>query len=392
MNGITFVKEKSGLARKLAGDSHISGIVIFHADLTSELPKIKATSVDDLPDNVDSIVFYHVSEFFRINPGATLYVSAHKASDGAYNEIKVMQTFASGSIRQFAVLDKTRAFSALSAGVTALNNIAKEMWNLNYPTSILFSIDIASSEFPNLPNLHTLNAEHVSVVIGHDLGGYGNYLAGQSFDSVSCLGTCLGALSKAKIHESIAWVERQDLVSDIPYDKSLTGGIQKANEMDVIGFVDGSPNGDYTAGQLQSINDKGYIFCVKYSGITGSFFNDSYTATSLDNDYAYIENNRVISEAIRAIDRVLTPKISGPASIDPDTGELEASTVSALEGICEEALEEMRRDGNISGYGVIINPSQPVLSTSKLEIVLKVVPIGILREIVVKIGLTLRVE
>ncbi len=238
-----------------------------------------------------------------------------------------------------------------------------------------------------LADLHTTN-ECVSVVISQDAGGLGAYLATTN-PSISNIGVCLGAVSKAQVHESIAWVEKQNLV-DVAYAKKLTGDVEQAREMDVIGFVDGSKLSDYSPEQLKAIEDKGYIFCVKHTGIAGTYFNDSFTATALDSDFAYIENNRTIDKAIREINRVLVPRISAPAYVDPDTGYLAASTVAATEALCDDVLDQMVRDGEISGYAVSINPRQQILKTSKLEVVVKLVPVGVLREITVKIGLTLK--
>ena len=103
-----------------------------------------------------------------------------------------------------------------------------------------------------------------------------------------------------------------------------------------------------------------------------------------------MENNRTIDKAIRGLNKVLIKKISGPAYIDPDTGLLEASGVVALEALCDDVLDVMKRNGEISGYAVSINPNQKLLKTSKLEIVVKIVPVGAIRTIEVKIGLTLK--
>ena len=51
----------------------------------------------------------------------------------------------------------------------------------------------------------------------------------------------------------------------------------------------------------------------------------------------------------------------------------------------------MKRNGELSGYKVYINPRQRILQTSKLEVVLKIVPVGTMREIEVAIGFALNV-
>ncbi|ENA1765442.1 hypothetical protein ABF173_002586, partial [Flavobacterium psychrophilum] len=68
------------------------------------------------------------------------------------------------------------------------------------------------------------------------------------------------------------------------------------------------------------------------------------------------------------------------------TGEISADSIASLEAIASIPLEQMERDGEVSGFKVFINPSQDVLATSKITVVLKIVPVGVLREIVVNIG------
>lgn len=391
MNGVKFIKENGGLGRTLAGESHISALIVYGE---MAVAKQVITSTEQLISlNITAannpVLHYHISEFFRINEGAKLYFESVAVSDGNYTEVKVMKTFAQGDVRQFAICDFKTPITAMGASVGKLDKIAKDFWGLNTPASFLISFLVTSSDIATLPTLGSFEAENVSVVLGQDGNGRGSYIA-ETTGSISSIGAVLGAVSKAQVHESIAWVERQNLVTKYPYDKEFTGGTLKTRELDVLALCDGSKLGDYTPFQIQQLNDKGYLFGVKHTGITGTYLNDSFTATVLDSDYAYIENNRTISKALRGINKVLVPKISSPMYIDPDTGLLDVTSVSALEALCDEVLDQMKRNGNISGFKVSINPNQQVLSTSKLEVVLKIVPVGTLREIEVKIGLTLK--
>lgn len=392
MNGITFKRQQGGLGRTLEGSDHISGLIVYGEQAVAKtlLLSVEDLALQNITTENNPVLHYHASEFFRINEGAKLYVQAVENSDGAYSEVKVMQNFSEGNIRQIAVCDFKTAVSSLSASVAKLNQIATELGNACTPLSVLLSLKITTSDMVSLPDLHTLNAERVSVVLGQDGGGRGAYLA-QTSASVSCIGAVLGAVSKANVHESIGWVEKQNLVSTA-YAKALTGDTQKALELDVPAFCDGSKLGDYTPAQIQAIHDKGYIFLTKYTGATGTYFNDSFTATSLTSDYAYIEFNRVIGKAIRGINVVLLPKVSGPVYINPESGKVDLSTVKSLEALTDDVLSQMKKDGELSGYEVSINPDQQVLRTSNLEIVVKLVPVGTLREILVKIGLTLKTE
>lgn len=390
MNGVKFIRENGGLGRVQEGTDFISGLIIYGEGVVPQTLILSADELDKkgITATTNPVLHYHASEFFRINEGAKLYVQSVESSDGTYSEVKTLQNFAEGNIKQVAVCDFKRELNTLSNSVAKLNQIATELGALNIPLSVLLSVKIQSSEMASLPNLHELNAERVSVVIGQDKGGRGGFVSSTN-PSVSCIGAVLGAVAKAKVNESIGWVEKQNLVS-VAYEKKLTGGEEKARELDSIGFCDGSAIGNYTPQQLEAINEKGYIFAIKHTGTAGSFLNDSFTATSLESDFAYIENNRTIDKAIRGIHKVLLPKISGPIIIDPDTGKLENSAVAGLESLCDEVLDQMVRESEISGYQVKINPNQQVLKTSKLEVVVRIIPTGTLRKIEVKIGLTLK--
>ena len=389
MGGVKFIRENGGLNRELSGSDHISGLIVYGEQAVEKVLILEPNELEAIGVTLVThpVLFYHVNEFFRINPGAKLYIQGVAVSDGEYSEIKVLQNFAGGDIRQMAICDFKSPVSVLETAIPKLNQIATELGNLNLPLSILFTVKVTSVEMVTLPQLHLEN-ERVSVIISQDGGGLGAFLA-TSNPSISNIGACLGAVSKAMVHESIAWVEKQNLV-DVAYAKELTGDVEQAREMDIIGFVDGSKLSDYSPEQIKAIEDKGYIFCLKHTGIAGTYFNDSFTATALDSDFAYIENNRTIDKAIREINKVLVPRISAPAYVDPDTGYLANSTVAATEALCDDVLDQMIRDGEISGYAVSINPRQQILKTSKLEVVVKLVPVGVLREIIVKIGLTLK--
>ena len=390
MNGIKFIRQNGGLARKIAGEDHISALVIYGE---AEVEKNLVTSIDDLlilgvSEVSNPVLHYHVCEFFRIAPGAKLFIKSKAVSDGLYSEVKVLQNYSEGSIRQIAIVDFKTSISQVTNAVTTLNEIAVQLASNNTPLSVILSMKVETTDMVNLPNLHLLKSDRVSVVIGQDAGGRGKYLK-LTNPSLSCIGSVLGAVALSKVHESIEWVEKFNLVTTA-YPKELTGNAITAREMDVCGFCDGSELQNYTFSQLRSIDDKGYIFAIKHIGTTGTYFNSSITCADLESDFLYIENNRAIDKAIREINKKLLPKLSGPAYIDIETGFLKVETISALEALAIEPLDQMFRDGEISGFVLEIDPNQQVLRDSKLEIVTKIIPVGTLREILVKIGLTLK--
>ena len=48
----------------------------------------------------------------------------------------------------------------------------------------------------------------------------------------------------------------------------------------------------------------------------------------------------------------------------------------------------MAKAGELSGYRVYIDPEQDVLASSKIEIIIRSVPVGVARKFVLKIGYT----
>ena len=86
-----------------------------------------------------------------------------------------------------------------------------------------------------------------------------------------------------------------------------------------------------------------------------------------------------MDKAVRGIRTYLTPELGGNVYIDPDTGKLQSYTVSHLETTANIPLEE-------------IDPEQDVLSTSTIEVVIKNVPVGVVRKFKVKIGFVKSLE
>lgn len=393
MNTVKFNRQGGGLGKRLPGEDHVSGLVVYGEPNLNKVLLIEPEQLDSLGVTTVThpVLHYQVSEYFRVNPGAKLYVVSSLLNNAQFTEVKQLQQFAEGKIRQVGIVDLLTAFADLATIAVTIETRLNELATTNMPLSAVLSIhNITPANLLALPNLHTLNCERLSVCIGQDGAGRGNYVSGIVGKKVGIVGACLGAISRAKVHESIAWVEKQNLVTEA-YPKALTGNVIVARELDVTAFIDGTMLGDLTPAQIQSINDKGYLFPIKHIGYTGTFFNDSFSATASDSDFATIENNRAIDKAQRGVYIKLLPKISGPIYVNPNTGDISEDTLASLEAIGSIPLEQMERDGELSGFKIFINPDQDVLSTSKLIVTMKIVPVGVLREITVNLGFALKV-
>ena len=389
MNGIKFIRQDGGLGRTLTGTDHISLLLMYAVALTGS-GSIDATSMDQalsqglLPD--DKMLYYHVNEFFRVAPGARLITSVVDGNATTYNEIKNMQHAKQGVIKRVGIWNGTQAFTA--ASIAQLDAVCKQLAEDNMPLSVFLSPKLLANDYANLLDTATQNSENVSIVIGQDNSGYG--VASTADFQCGIIGATIGAKARSQVHTSLAWVEKQNMVNG--FYKGSDNIFHPTRELDVLGFLGGNVFNDFTPAQIGVIDAKGYIFLRKHVSIAGSYFNHSRTCTALTSDYAYSENVDTMNKACRAVYNDLLPKLGSPAYIDATTGFIAAGSIASLEAIAEIGLAQMQRDGELSAFSVQIDPEQAILSTSKLQVKVRIIPVGVLRQMEVNIGFTLKLK
>lgn len=322
----------------------------------------------------NAIKYYHISEYFRLQPQGKLYVGIFDVPVGAYTfaEIGTMSAFSTGTIKQLGIYQDGQAFNYND--VTVIQSSCDILDAAIAPLSVLFASDFSGvTNLSTLADLGTLSGNKVSVVLGQDAGALGNQLAWAYGKSISTLGATLGAVALAKVSEDIAWVSKFNISNGV--------------ECETIGFANGLPLTDasISTNLISLIDSKRYIFLRKLVNVSGSFFNDSHTSIAIDSDYAYIENNRVIDKAIRGVYSDLIPSLNGPLTLNSD-GTLEDGTVAYLQSQAAFSVNQMVRNTELSAASVVINPSQNVATTSTVEVAITLVPIGVARAIIVNIG------
>ena len=324
------------------------------------------------------VIHYHISEFFRINPTGKLYVGIYSTPVSTYDftEMTSMQNACTGTLRQLAVYLKDEALS--TAHLNTIQAICTALETNHKPLSVLYAADItAVTDLTTLSNLKALSDQNVSVVIGQDGANTGAALYTEKGYSITCLGATLGAISKAAVHENIGWVSKFNMSGN--------------NELEVPAIANGTLVNTLSDNAIIAIDTKGYVFLVKHIGISGTYFYDSWTATASTNDYNCIERNRTMDKAIRNVRMNLLPYLNGPIYVDPTSGKLDASICKNLEAVGNKALEDMEKNGELSGYQTFIDPNQNISSTSNLNIVITNVAVGVSRNITIKISYTTQI-
>ena len=387
MQSVKIERTNGNIPRSLAGEDHISGLLFYSSKLPSgfaETDRIKAISNIETAEKLGitsdadadwdiRVLYYQLRSIFNRNPAISLYVGIYKPTSGTptFSEIKTMQNFTGGKLRQIGVWDGATALNA--ANLIALQAIRTTLEAQDKPLSIGYAPKIAAvSGLPT--DLAGANKSGVSVIIGQDGAGTAADLykdaKNTAKSSVTAIGEWLGVVSAAAVHESIAWVEKFPTGIALP------------------AFGDGTLLRDLDTAVIESLDAARYIFFVEYSGLAGAYFNDSHTMDDATSDYAYIESVRTMDKACRNVRTYVLPKLGRPMKVDASTGKLEAYVVEDLQLTAGKALEDMEKAGELSGYVVEIDPDQNILSTSCVEMVIKQVGVGVMRKLNIKIGYT----
>lgn len=400
LNDVRVTKLNGGLGRREPLTDAYSGMLIMGKETGLSVGYGEVNRLNSISDAVDlgfsedndlsneAIMYFHIKEFFRINPNGTLWLMIVPISNSVeFNDylelendysVKRIVDAAEGKIHQIAVgfgqLDGQVIdyYAAVESAVLKAQQAADYFYSHHQP--VIFIIDgfgfntLAGVE--SLSDLRDLNSPSVSVVVSNYTEA--KEVSGTSANSTA-IGTFLGLISLAKVNECIAWIQKFNVFGD---------GLTRA-------LIFKEPIEELSNSELFELNEFGYLFFRTHTGIAGIYANDSHSATAITSDYAYIENNRTINKATRIIRSTLLPYLNGPVPVNPTTGKLAAEFVKNLEALGNRAIDElMFKNGELSGFSFEIDENQNILSTSLLDTALTLIPTGTARNINVNIGFT----
>ena len=143
-------------------------------------------------------------------------------------------------------------------------------------------------------------------------------------------------------------------------------------------FTDGSPFLE-KQGIADSLNDAGYIFFLNYPGKNGCYLNGCPMACNAGDDYAVLNNGRIMDKAMRIAYDTYISEIMDNVKVGDD-GKLPSGVCSSFESMIENAVASLM-DGQISSFKAYVNPAQNILSTSTLQVECSIVPLGVLKTI-----------
>lgn len=187
----------------------------------------------------------------------------------------------------------------------------------------------------------------------------------------ACVGTLLGRIASIPVQRNIGRVKDGSL-----YPLEMYVGTKKIEE---------------SGSTISAIFEKGYIVPRKHVGRSGYYFSDDQMACDPTDDYAHLTNRRVIDKAYRIAYDTMLEELLDELELNED-GTMQHAVVKSWQQTLENAINrKMTANGELSatdgeGCKVYINEKQNVVSTSRIELNLKVRPHGYARYIDVNLG------
>lgn len=188
------------------------------------------------------------------------------------------------------------------------------------------------------------------------------------------IGTLMGRIAVSQVQRSIARV-KDGAVAPV----SLFIGDKPVEQADV-----------------ETIDSKGYITFRTFVDRAGYFFNNDFLSAPDLDDYSLIPRRRTVDKAYRIAYQTLLNELNDEVPINQD-GTLPESFVKTWQAMVEgDIARQMTANGELSGdvangdKGVVcyIDPSQNVVSTSKIVVQVRIRPFGYARFIEVRLGFT----
>lgn len=353
---------------------------LSHPYLITSLAGLEALGITSAATGANGLLYKTVKEFYSEAPegtklwvmGVASSVSIANLTDKTKNNISPLLTAARGTInilmvKMASAANPTMSGSIDGATITAITNLQAlaEDWTGNKYAPFMCLIEALSysGTASTLPDLTARTDNRVGVVLGDTVAESDN----------AAIGLVAGRLASEPVHRNLARVR---------------SGAIKAETM-YIGSVQAE------LGDPDVANDLGYIVPRTFVGKSGYYWSDDHLATGASDDYCSIARRRTIDKAFRIAYKTLVEEIAENVPVNTE-GKLAAYHCKGVEASVESAIvNSMTSEGNLGndpdnandlGVTCYIDPDQNILSTSRLEAILKVKPYGYSKYIDVKLG------
>jgi len=334
------------------------------------------------------LVYWHVSEVFRLAPNSTLYVQLGTiAALHTYTEILTAFKNASNVLRLFSVVMPTTELVASEAN--GLHDALESLFDDSVQPARAILTCLAENTNA-IPDFAALDYYRVQVDIANDItvGGLAKTIFDSALGMCGAGGTFLGMLLNISVHVQQSW-------NSLP--------VNGDGRWSLLGDINGDSVETKTESEKAAYSTAGVVLITRTLRAVDAYFLSARTAGAVGDDYDVLNNGRVIDKAITLTYDALQPFLNGPVYTDPTTGKLSAETITLFQNAAYSAINtnmvlgrvgdkvELVTDqntGSLSTDSVYINPNVNVSATGTIIIQLRLRPVGAANDIIINIGLT----
>ncbi len=132
---------------------------------------------------------------------------------------------------------------------------------------------------------------------------------------------------------------------------------------------------------IGELDELGYLTFRQYDGLSGYYVTNARMVSPEGSDYRYAEDVRVKNKIIRKTRLEALKQLQSEVDLSDVDGDLAAKAK-----FIQAPLEDMVAAGEISAVEVAVPEGQDILKTETLELIIRYVPRGTIREIVIDLG------
>lgn len=407
LRGVTITE--GAIGTNVSGDSREFGLVCNgvaiagKAQLGTVYALKRASDAEDIGidedyDTANSVrVYRHISEFYRrAGEGAVLNIVLVAQTIKPVDMIPFAKTLVveSGGMISDIVFaynppagyaeTKTDGFNSdCRAAIQPLQVFAEWADSKDMPLHTILEGRGLTDELSGCVNLRELTIEDVdfdavkvTVVVGQD------YKYADGLDSIgkkfADVGTFLGVIASQEWNRNPGEVETQNL-TNATLEKWTIGGLSNHKKYSEV----------YDS--LETLNDKGYVFPIRYQGLSGYWWNDGHVCSRIVLDAAGNLNQHTIyyshtmDQAKRALRLVYLPEVKKPVVLED--GALPTGKVGYYNAIGDSVFDTLAGKGLISEGSTDTDADSDLLIEKVLTVSFAVVPTGCVNEIVGTINL-----
>lgn len=384
LSNVTIKLENGGLGRTAASDDGVAGLILTGKAVTGKLDLNKVYQIASTRDlktlgitvEDNALVYKDISAFYeQAGDGAELYVlvvseattltqicsidadsPVRKLIDHARGRVRLVGINRLPSAEYEASTEDTGIDADVVTAIAAMQAVAENYAAQINPFRAFVPGLLWDGTTDKLFKPREGSYNRVGVVLAAD--------AVIATTASAAIGQVLGRAAKIPVNYSLARVK--------------TGAIA------ATGYLANGKKPEAVAGLHDALNDAGYIFYRTFVGRNGYYLNDDCMSAPLADDYSNLNLGRTIDKAMLLAYAAYITEIQDSVEVD-DKGQLPAYLCTYYEGAIENAVAA-NMQSQVSSFSAYINPQQNILATSRMEVSCKIVPQGILREIVVLLG------